>query len=99
MESEAQVMQAKDIPDEGFLDYVWRHNVGELPDYFGRMEPHWGQLYDTAEFMDVPWKVVKAKAASLMRRRLMDGCPCGCRGDYNIPYTPVSWGFIEEEHK
>jgi hypothetical protein len=30
----------------------------------------------------LPLKVIVAKAASLIRRGLLDGCTCGCRGDF-----------------
>lgn len=32
----------------------------------------------------VPTKVFLAKMRSLMKRKLVGGCPCGCRGDYEI---------------
>jgi hypothetical protein len=30
-------------------------------------------------------KVMMAKFAKLERRGILDGCDCGCRGDYHIP--------------
>lgn len=33
----------------------------------------------------IPWKVVNAKCASMIRRGLLDGCTCGCRGDFCRP--------------
>lgn len=33
-------------------------------------------------FSNYPPKVVRAKLASMIRRGLMNGCACGCRGDY-----------------
>lgn len=35
-----------------------------------------------AEFADFPWKVVLAKCRSLLKRKVIGGCPCGCRGDF-----------------
>lgn len=35
------------------------------------------------DYDDMPRKVVQAKAKSLIRRGLADGCTCGCRGDFN----------------
>jgi hypothetical protein len=32
----------------------------------------------------MPWKVVVAKASSLIRQGILDGCDCGCRGDWRI---------------
>jgi hypothetical protein len=34
--------------------------------------------------VQIPEKIVRAKARALVRRRLIDGCTCGCRGDFEI---------------
>jgi hypothetical protein len=36
------------------------------------------------QFPDFPPKVVTAKLGSLVRRKVLDGCTCGCRGDFEI---------------
>lgn len=36
------------------------------------------------EVPGVPWKIVLAKAKRLINRKIIDGCPCGCRGDFEI---------------
>lgn len=33
---------------------------------------------------DLPEKLVLSKMRNLIKRGLVDGCPCGCRGDYEI---------------
>jgi len=38
-----------------------------------------------------PAKVVMAKMASLIRRGLVDGCTCGCRGDYVLTDRGAEW--------
>lgn len=38
----------------------------------------------TQDWPGVPWKVVLAKAKRLVRRDLIDGCTCGCRGDFQV---------------
>jgi hypothetical protein len=43
------------------------------------------QFTDPAPEMRYPEKVVLAKARSLVRRGLLLGCPCGCRGDFEVP--------------
>lgn len=65
-------MQAKDIPDEPILRLLETRN-GE-----------WTLWWDITKAMPegVPEKVVLAKMASLIRRGLVDGCACGCRGDF-----------------
>lgn len=32
----------------------------------------------------VPWKVLAAKISKLIRRGYLDGCDCGCRGDWQL---------------
>lgn len=72
-------MQCKDIPDEPILRFlaqrpgVW-HNW-----YFGDEK-------DVTQVMPVgtPEKLVLGKMRMLMRRDLVDGCACGCRGDFEI---------------
>ncbi len=33
---------------------------------------------------DTPWKLANAKLLGLKKRGLVDGCGCGCRGDWHI---------------
>ncbi len=49
----------------------------------------WCMSWELAnEFPDwIPWKVLMAKADKLIKRGLMDGCTCGCRGDFNLLVT------------
>jgi hypothetical protein len=80
-------MQAKDIPDETILGIVMAANEGSLgsripglPNY-----PRWCLIYDLEERLpSFPPKVILAKCRSLMKRRLMHGCGCGCRGDFYV---------------
>ena len=41
-----------------------------------------GSLSSMAEAMGYPENVVRAKARRLIRRGLITGCACGCRGDF-----------------
>lgn len=70
-------LQAKHIPDEWFLwltqaDASNRHG----------MASRWSG-YDA---LMMPEKVVLAKARALIRRGLLNGCGCGCRGDFEVTY-------------
>ena len=81
-------MQAKDIPDALFLEYL------------ATLQGHWtmlwgdnsvstwvdGKLVERKDLfpLGTPHKVVRAKVRSLVRRKLMGGCDCGCRGDFEI---------------
>lgn len=35
-------------------------------------------------YPDVPYKVVAAKLSKLLKRGLVTGCDCGCRGDWEL---------------
>lgn len=86
---------ARDIPDELFLEAIrvaskkfaehmaWPTqcpaNRWAVGGRFGRPP------IDTyEEIPGVPSKVVLAKAKRLINRKIIDGCPCGCRGDFKI---------------
>lgn len=36
------------------------------------------------KFPGVPWKVLLAKARACRKKGLIDGCCCGCRGDFEV---------------
>lgn len=42
------------------------------------------------DFPGLPPKVVLAKAKRLLRRAVIDGCACGCRGDFEV--LPITEG-------
>lgn len=55
--------------------------------------PEWcGGLEATdGESVTIPEKIVLAKAKRLIRRGLISGCGCGCRGDFQIrPVLPAA---------
>jgi len=90
------VMQAKDITDEDMLAAVrWYaephdptqcrtcQNFGPPPAGEGHFWiSHWTLGPDW--FPDVPEKVVLAKLRKLLKRGLVAGCACGCRGDWRV---------------
>lgn len=46
---------------------------------------YWAMRWDLEERLpQYPPKVITAKCRSLMKRGIIDGCPCGCRGDWEI---------------
>lgn len=45
----------------------------------------WASRWDIGEMLPIwPEKVLLAKLRSLKRRNLVDGCACGCRGDFSL---------------
>lgn len=83
--------QAKDIDDRFFLACVdW---VSWQPDppvpWASRgsagwtVFPHWALRWNLVCLMPMfPEEVIHAKARQLLKRGLLDGCGCGCRGDF-----------------
>lgn len=64
--------QAKDISDPTILELVSKlhRNLG-------------ASLWDVQlAIPEFPPKVVQAKLRSLVKRGLLKGCACGCRGDF-----------------
>lgn len=64
-------MKASDISDDAFL---------------AALEPdgRWSMWWDVADRLGFPPKVVLAKARTLIvKRGIVHGCYCGCRGDWH----------------
>jgi hypothetical protein len=72
-------MKAADISDETFLQACCDAT---------RQGFQSATSWDVADLLDVPLKVALAKARKLIRRRLLAGCACGCRGDWLPLDTP-----------
>jgi hypothetical protein len=48
--------------------------------------PKWSSLYDVLEQVpEYPPKVVLAKLRGMVKRKILEGCACGCRGDFELP--------------
>lgn len=86
--------QAKDIDDRFFLECVkwcshepspplpWASShVCEPYDHF----PHWVFTWNLECLMPMfPPEVILAKARAMLKRGLLTGCGCGCRGDFEL---------------
>jgi hypothetical protein len=70
--------QAKDLPDAAVLAAV-DALTGEGSEY---RTAHLWHVWE--KFPKVPPKVVLAKLRALVRKRLVEGCDCGCRGDFTL---------------
>lgn len=75
-------MKCKDIPELPILELLMRHR-GEWCFIFS--PEVCGDKSVRAAMPDrVPEKLALAKMSSLIRRGLVTGCDCGCRGDFEI---------------
>lgn len=81
-------MQCKDIPDIPVLRFL-------AGPYDGWPVPGWGTWFWSDDYKPAnsvlnampagtPPKLALAKMKVLIRRKLVSGCPCGCRGDFEI---------------
>lgn len=85
-------MQAKDLKDLDILKFIQSHH----PKWCFLFRDHERSIFNCvpAQF---PFKVVLAKMRSLIKRGLVDGCDCGCRGDFTI--TEKGAIFLNENEK
>lgn len=75
-------MQCKDLPDMPILQFL------------ADLQCRWGTWYDYTPRPEntvlhamppgTPTKLALAKMRTLKRRSLIDGCFCGCRGDFEL---------------
>jgi hypothetical protein len=56
--------------------------------------PHWANRFDLSNKLGVPDNVLLAKCRRLIRNGQLEGCACGCRGDFIVPGTPPSTEVI-----
>ena len=75
-------MQCKDIPDAPIIEFL-RQNCGPYK------WATWGNGYSMPTVQDAmpagtPPKLQLAKMRMLIRRGIVRGCPCGCRGDFYL---------------
>lgn len=94
-------MKCKDIPDRPILEFLavqdsWASWIN--PTEFGDAidDPTWMPYVGRAMPPGVPAKLRIAKMAKLIRRGLVDGCDCGCRGDYEL--SEQGEKFLEKVH-
>jgi len=83
-------VKTKDISDKAVLEYLaqfqgkwtslWYGNLSDVNDVYYAMPK------------DTPPKVALSKMKRLHARGLVGGCPCGCRGDFEI--TDKGLAFI-----
>lgn len=83
--------QAKHV-DEAAILRMLLANAGVWHTHWNGFAPFaWGNPKDVGPLfpgpLEYPDKVIRAKLSSMERRGLIDGCDCGCRGDWHVP-TP-----------
>lgn len=78
-------IQAKHIPDRGALAEIRRLRATPWPGgQTNDTHDRWVMIDELQAAPAFPAKVVRAKLAALIRRGLITGCTCGCRGDFEL---------------
>lgn len=80
-------IQAKHVPEAPILRAL-ANSEGWMTHWYGTSEamsdPAWSLPAAEPELRAFPERVLLAKLAAMKRRDLIDGCECGCRGDWVI---------------
>lgn len=79
-------MQCKDIPDRPILEFL-----AQRPRVWHTWYPDCENDVSPSMPKDTPGKLVLAKMRTLIRRGLVNGCGCGCRGDFEITEKGQIW--------
>lgn len=87
-------MQAKDVPDRPVVAFVATHG-GIGCNWFETVFEPSGRANQRSVLHampdDTPPKVALAKMRALIRRGLVEGCACGCRGDFELTAKGRAW--------
>lgn len=87
-------LQCKDIPDEPILRFLDGPHVGwYVPGWatWQGGDPLPPNSVLRAMPPGTPEKLARAKMARLIDRGWVDGCSCGCRGDYRLTEPGRDW--------
>lgn len=96
-------IQAKDIPEKALIDLIDRlYNIPRLSGYVGEIRVTYSAgayLSDILKFWDnIPPKVILAKLRKLEERGKIDGCACGCIGNFTVVHEDemITEHYFEE---
>lgn len=84
------IRQCKDVPDEPILRFLYARKYMKIITscvWFDGYENSIGQAMPP----NTPTKIKIAKMAKLISRGLINGCGCGCRGDYTITQKGIEY--------
>lgn len=79
-------MKTSDIPDLPILQYLKDHEPDWVCLWFGHFKTSDESVTDIYYAMPegTPHKLALFKMRNLYRRKLVDGCPCSCKGDWEL---------------
>lgn len=77
-------IQCKDIDEKPILKFLFKNKICILHDDYDNS-------INKSFPYNTPQKLIIAKLYKLVKRGLIDGCCCGCRGDFSITNKGVSY--------
>jgi hypothetical protein len=81
------VRQCKDIPDKPIMEFLLNNKGIWCNWYLGDQRD-----VRTAMPKNIPSeKIILSKMRQLIKRGLVSGCTCGCRGDFEITQKGEDW--------
>jgi hypothetical protein len=86
-------MQCKDIPDAPIMEFLANQGGIGCTWLVHDGEPPGARCVLGAMPAGTPPKLALAKMSMLIRRGVVSGCTCGCRGDFEL--TSMGRGFIK----
>lgn len=81
MKEKRKQIQAKDIPEQPIIDYLIGLNGKWATHWTGMIMP---SITENAIPPNTPEKVILAKLRAMIKKGVIQGCACGCRGDFRI---------------
>ena len=81
-------MQCKDIPIKPILEFLILHN-GKWCTWYSK--PSIMPTIEDAMPIGTPPKLRLAKMRMLIKKGLVSGCDCGCRGDFEITEKGIQY--------
>lgn len=66
------------------LEFVQAVATLRRPTNGSRPAYYWVMIWDIAEFLHIHPNRIRSKMRRMMKRKLIDGCNCGCRGDIEL---------------
>ena len=95
MKPYSKQLQAKHIPDIAVLRVLARAGVtgdcGEGPWHTYETNPSMPAIQDAFP-PACPRSLMRAKMAALIKKGLVGGCTCGCRGDFHL--LSAGWSLV-----
>lgn len=85
------ISKCKDIPDKPIMDFLLKHK-GEWCNWISENDKN---VKNAMPKNLASEKLVLSKMKQLIKRGLVTGCDCGCRGDFEITSEGEDWLYLQ----